>query len=264
MADQSIWKKTLGMFVEFEDDQVPQVESSDDLEAILAQSQAALANLGGDVPSSTEGKEPKQISSFVGSYVSNDEVSEAIENDKPVVEGESVDFAALYEAVCEQKVSIFQVKEILDQPELSSLPKETKAKAAAVALRAMGTSIEEVIQDAYQKDQALDTAELVKRQKAQTKKEENESKIAAIQQEVDDFLVKKNQEIDELRQSNLESDKQLHQWVNAKLEEEKNIYDIVAHFVSDEETEMTLGEVHPEPTQVASPSPATSPTQVGQ
>lgn len=247
MSDKTIWKKALGLFVEFEDDQVHAADP-DDMQAVMSETREALnrieespspsaeqfvAGAGGGVP----------ISSVVPNYIAHEEVEAALESQQS--QGESPDFAALYDKVCKSSISIFKVEEILSQPELQSLPRETRAKAAAVALRAMGSSIAEVIQDAYYKDQVLDQAELSQRQRVQAQRDQNEAAIKTLQQEVDEFLKIKNVEIESLRENSLKSELQLQSWVEAKLKEERRIFDILGHFVETDAENITLGENHP-------------------
>ena len=242
MADKSIWKKTLGWFVEIEDGE-NQVSDPTDLDAILGETEKALASLQG-TPVTPPPAKP--VASVIKPYVSGDEVRQLVEQQPDLSEDEEISFQELYDTVTETgKTSVFVLEEILSAPELQSLPKETKAKAATVTLRAMGATVEDIVQDAYQKDRALDTAELVKRQKASEQKQTNEAQIQAIKQEVDAFLKEKDGEMETLREDNLNIDRQLNRWVQAKLNEEQRIRSIVSHFVSEENNQVTLGEVHP-------------------
>ena len=248
MADKSIWKKTLGLFVEIEDDSVKQVKDPDNMEAVMAETRKSMKEMELEPPpavppSSPQVKpaaRPQPLSSVVENYIPKEAVKEVLAQQSG--SDAAPNFAPLYETVCKSTIDVFKVEEILNQPELANLPKETRAKAAAVALRAMGSSVEEVIQDAYLKDQALDQAELMQRQQLQDAKSGNENRIAAIQQEVDEFLKAKNSEIESLREQNYRSDQELHRWIEAKLSEEKRIFHILSHFVTDDSANITLGE----------------------
>lgn len=241
MADKSIWKKTLGFFVEFEDTDVKPVQDPANMDAVMAETRKSMKAMDAP-PASPPPKTPAPaaLSSVVSNYIPKEAVKEALAGQQGT--DAAPDFEPLYLSVCNSVISVFKVEEILNQPELSNLPKETRAKAAAVALRAMGSSVEEVIQDAYLKDQALDQAELMQRQQMQDQKQNNESRIAAIQQEVDTFLKAKNTEIEALREANYRTDQELHRWIEAKLAEEKRIFQILSHFVSDDAANITLGE----------------------
>lgn len=244
MGDKPIWKKALGFFVELDDNEKEILKTSintttkidnkksstGDLEKLLADSKSALEKLGT--------VENINISSNISETKVEQVVSEEINKD------EKIDFTPIYEAIGTKGKSIFDVEEILNAPELKTLPRETKAKAAIVTLRTTGSTIEEVLEDAYRKDQALDAAEVVKKRKTLQKKQENEQKIQAIKKEIDDFLKQKNSEIESLMAENQELDKSLSLWIKAKLEEEKRIHDIVLHFVKEEESKITLGEVN--------------------
>lgn len=236
MSDKSIWKKTLGFFVEFEDEKVKPVDNPENMESVMAQTRQSMKDLEAELAAPPQ---PQPASEIVPNYVPKEAVKALLDQQS----GADVpDFSALYDSVCKSHIHVFKVEEILAQPELQNLPKETRAKAAAVALRAMGSSVEEVIQDAYLKDQALDQAELMQRQQSHELKQENESRISAIQQEVDAFLKAKNSEIETLREQNYQADQELHRWIEAKLQEEKRIHNILGHFVADDSANITLGE----------------------
>lgn len=233
--DKSIWKKTLGFFVEFDDGQVQPVQDPQNMESVMAETRKSMK--GSEASSQPLRKQP--MAKVVDNYVPKDAVKEALADQG---DGQP-DFEPLYRTVCNAPISVFKVEDILNQPELANLPKETRAKAAAVALRAMGSSVEEVIQDAYLKDQALDQAELMQRQQNQDDKQRSDERIAKIQQEVDAFLKAKNQEIEQLREASYQQDQALHRWVQAKLAEEKRIFQILSHFVADDTANITLGEI---------------------
>ena len=247
MSDKSIWKKALGLFVEYEGE-ANTAQDPDDMQSVMAETRQALNRLDASPPSVTPGSPSgAPLSSVVNNYIPMEEVEAALDaHNNDTNSTETQDFAALYDKVCKSSISVFKVEEILSQPELQSLPRETRAKAAAVALRAMGSSVAEIVQDAYFKDQVLDQAELTQRQKLQSQRQDNEAKIKAVQQEVDDFLKEKNAEIESLRDQNLKSDLQLQSWIEGKLKEERRIFDILSHFVETDAENITLGENHPD------------------
>lgn len=241
MADKAIWKKALGYFVEFEDE--PAVKADpENMPDVMTQTRQALDKL--EQKSAVTAPPPQApLSSLVPHYVSQEAVAQAL-NQQDSQSG-SISFDQLYASVSQSPVSVFKVEEILSQPELQNLPKDTRAKSVAVALRVMGSSVEDVIRDAYMKDQALDQAERLQRQQTQQKKDQNETQIQAIQKEVDEFLKGKHAEIELLRDENFRCTQSLQAWIEAKLKEEKRIYDILSYFVADDAANITLGENPP-------------------
>jgi len=243
MSDKSIWKKALGMFVEFEGESHA-VADPNDMQAVMSETRQALQRLDASPPITPPEGSPPPLSSVINNYIPQEDVEAVL--DAQEASGQTPDFAALYDKVCKSSISIFKAEDILQQPELQSLPRETRAKAAAVALRAMGSSVAEIVQDAYFKDQVLDQAELSQRQKSQAQRQANEAQIKVVQAEVDAYLTAKNAEIEALRDSNLQSDLHLQSWIEAKLREERRIFDILSHFVESDAENITLGENHPE------------------
>lgn len=244
MSDKSIWKKALGLFVEFEGGIPAAVSDPSDMGSVMAETRQALNKLDSKKQTPTTSA---PLSSMVNNYIPQEDLEKALADQSQSANATSFDM--LYDQVCKSSISIFKVEDILIQPELQSLPRETRAKAAAVALRAMGSSVEEVIQDAYLKDQALDQAELTQRQKVEARKLKNDEKIKGVQVEVDSFLKAKNAEIEFLRDENLKIELKLQAWIESKLKEERRIFDVLSHFVADDTANITLGENHPEPAQ---------------
>lgn len=241
MAGKGIWKKALGLLVEF-DDEPAKTADPENMPDVMAQTRQALDKLEQN-PAVVSPQPQAPLSSLVPHYVSQEAVAKAL-NQQEHQDG-PVSFDNLYSSVSQSPVSVFKVEEILNQPELQNLPKDTRAKSVAVALRVMGSSVEDIIQDAYLKDQALDQAELLQRQQSQQQKDQAEAQIQAIQKEVDEFLKVKHAEIELLREENFRCSQALQAWIEAKLKEEKRIFDILSYFVADDSANITLGENQP-------------------
>lgn len=241
MAGKGIWKKALGLLVEF-DDEPAKTADPENMPDVMAQTRQALDKLE-QKPAVVVPPTQAPLSSLVPHYVSQEAVAKAL-NQQEHQDG-PVSFDNLYSSVSQSPVSVFKVEEILNQPELQNLPKDTRAKSVAVALRVMGSSVEDIIQDAYLKDQALDQAELLQRQQSQQQKDQAEAQIQAIQKEVDEFLKVKHAEIELLREENFRCSQALQAWIEAKLKEEKRIFDILSYFVADDSANITLGENQP-------------------
>lgn len=241
MAGKGIWKKALGLLVEF-DDEPAKTADPENMPDVMAQTRQALDKLE-QKPAVVSPPPQAPLSSLVPNYVSQEAVAKALNQQGN--QDEPVSFDNLYSSVSQSPVSVFKVEEILNQPELQNLPKDTRAKSVAVALRVMGSSVEDIIQDAYLKDQALDQAELLQRQQSQQQKDQAEAQIQAIQKEVDEFLKVKHAEIELLREENFRCSQALQAWIEAKLKEEKRIFDILSYFVADDSANITLGENQP-------------------
>lgn len=241
MAGKGIWKKALGLLVEF-DDEPAKTADPENMPDVMAQTRQALDKLEQN-PAVVSPQPQAPLSSLVPHYVSQEAVAKSL-NQQDNQDG-PVSFDNLYSSVSQSPVSVFKVEEILNQPELQNLPKDTRAKSVAVALRVMGSSVEDIIQDAYLKDQALDQAELLQRQQSQQQKDQAEAQIQAIQKEVDEFLKVKHAEIELLREENFRCSQALQAWIEAKLKEEKRIFDILSYFVADDSANITLGENQP-------------------
>jgi hypothetical protein len=129
--------------------------------------------------------------------------------------------------------SILKVADMLNSEHIRQMPAEVKKGSILVALEAAGVKIQEVIQDAIRRDQALDAFERIRLKSVEdieTKKIEENRKIQA---DLDKFVAEQKARL----QANLaEVDKQkesFSSWRIQKQLEEQRIADCVSYFVTD-------------------------------
>lgn len=148
------------------------------------------------------------------------------------------DFPSIYAAAGIREpahgFSAFKVLEMLSSPHLA--PLEPRARAAALrgflAMNPGGpVSVEEVLQDAIRRDQALDAYEQFLRRKLDASAQEVTQQNAALQAEID-ALVRKNKEKMEANMGRLAGEQQaLTAWLEKKRAEESRLADATAPFV---------------------------------
>jgi len=173
--------------------------------------------------------------------------------DDPSLPGseEVPDFPAIYKASGIKDpahgFTAYKVLEILSAPDFAAL--DTKAKAAALSgfLRMSPSGpvpIEDVIQDALARDNALDGFEAFLRQKLEARNADREKENAALQAAIDE-MARKNKE---KMQANLEAiareQERFASWQARKRIEEQKLFEAVGPFV--EKNPVSVGNSSPE------------------
>jgi len=129
--------------------------------------------------------------------------------------------------------TVLKVAEMLQSAHIKALPAEVKQKSIMVALDAAGVKVAEIIEDAVQRDRALDTYERVLQKHLEDlrteKAVENERLEAEINQRVAELRARVDQNNTELtaEQNNLLA------WRVRKRQEEERIAEAVGYFVSE-------------------------------
>jgi hypothetical protein len=139
--------------------------------------------------------------------------------------------------------SILKVAQMMESDRIRTLPSDVKQSSILVALDAAGVNIKDVIQDAIQRDRALDTYERVQ-QRALDELESTKSKEnAQIQADIDRYVTQQRAKIQENNDAITREKERVTGWRLKKQQEEKRIADTVGYFVS--ENPITTGEVKP-------------------
>jgi hypothetical protein len=129
--------------------------------------------------------------------------------------------------------TVLKVAEMLQSEHIRSLPPDVKQRSIMVALDAAGVKVAEIIEDAVQRDRALDTYERVLQKHLEDlraqKTAENRQIEEEINQRVAELRAKMNQNEAELtaEQNNLLA------WRVRKRQEEDRIAEAIGYFVSE-------------------------------
>jgi hypothetical protein len=139
-----------------------------------------------------------------------------------------------------------KVLEMLDSKQLAGLDGRSRAAALGAFLQAHPggpVAIEDVLQDAVRRDQALDAFDGALRAKLRARAEQVERQNAQLQAEID-AVARRNRQLMDENLATLEGDRrQIDAWQGRKRAEEQRLFDAVAPFV--EENPVTLGGVAP-------------------
>ncbi len=143
--------------------------------------------------------------------------------------------------------SILKVAHMMESEHIRSLPSDVKRSSVLVGLDAAGVSIKDVIQDAIQRDRALDTYERVQQRALDELESTKGKENAQIQAEIDRYVTEQRAKIQENNDAINQEKERITGWRLKKQQEEKKIAEAVGYFVS--ENPITTGDV-----KAASPS----------
>ncbi len=159
------------------------------------------------------------------------------------VPADVADFGAVYqEAGIELPLhgyGIDKVAEMLESKRLAPLAREVRAAAVLAALEAASVPVRDVINDAVQKDGALDTFESAKEREVQELCQKADERIVAIKDEIDAFLREKNTEIESLKKASEGAQKAFVDLQARKRREEDRLHEIVSHFIEGTDNPVT-------------------------
>ena len=128
----------------------------------------------------------------------------------------------------------YKVLEILRSDAFAGLDMKAKASALSGFLKmnpAGPVPIQDVIQDAVKRDQALDAFEALRKRKLETRAREVEQDNTRLQAEID-AVARKNRELMEASRQALEIERRrLADWLAKKRSEERKLYDAVSPFI---------------------------------
>jgi hypothetical protein len=166
-------------------------------------------------------------------------------------------FSAVYEeagiALEPHGYGIDKVAEMLGSRHIAAMAREVKAASVLAALDAAGVPLKDVIQDAVRRDRALDAFEIAKGREVEELRKQGESRIAAIESEIQAFLKEKNAELEGLKHASEGAKEAFRKLQARKRQEEERLFDIVSHFVAGSENPVTT----------SGKSPASPPTKPG-
>jgi hypothetical protein len=174
-------------------------------------------------------------------------------DEQSIPKGDEIpDFPAIYKASGVKDpahgFTAYKVLEILSAPDFASLDNKAKAAALSGFLRmnpAGPVAIEDVIQDAVARDNALDGFEGFLRGKTDARNAEREKENAALQAAIDELARQNREKI----QANLEAMAKEHErfatWQARKRIEENRLFEAIGPFV--ERNPVSVGNTTPDP-----------------
>ena len=128
--------------------------------------------------------------------------------------------------------TVLKVAEMLQSEHIRTLPAEVKQKSIMVALDAAGVKVAEVVEDAVQRDRALDTYERVLLKNLEDLRAQKDLENKKIEEEIDQRVTELRAKIARNRAEIDKEQSDLDAWRAHKRQEENRIAEAIGYFVS--------------------------------
>ena len=129
--------------------------------------------------------------------------------------------------------TILKVAEMLQSEHIRALPNDVKQKSVMVALDAAGVKVREIVEDAVQRDKALDAYERVLQKTLDNLRSQKELENRRLEEEVNQKLVELRARVAENNKEVEKEQQSLLAWRTRKRQEEERIADAVGYFVTE-------------------------------
>jgi hypothetical protein len=137
--------------------------------------------------------------------------------------------------------SVDELATLLENPMVANQPLSVKIVAVNLTLSAKGISIEVPIADAARRDRALDAYQNMLSERANQLEQRNAEKIQQITKEVEEYLKKKQIDMEALRGEAMEAKRQSIDFSVRREAEEKRLADLISPFLEGKPNPVTIG-----------------------
>lgn len=158
-------------------------------------------------------------------------------------------FAEIYRegGVSASPCSVDELAKLLESPTLTNQPASVKVVAVNLALSAKGVTAEVPVADAVRRDRALDAYQAMLNERANTTEQRNQTRIQQITQEVEEYLKRKQVEMDALRAEATAARRQSIEFSVRRETEEKRLAELITPFLEGKPNPVTVGDVSEQP-----------------
>lgn len=129
--------------------------------------------------------------------------------------------------------SIMKIHDMLSSEHIKQMPAEVKRGSILVALEAAGVKIQEVIEDAVRRDQALDGFERVRQKSVEDLEARKLEDNRKIQADLDKYVAEQKAKLQANLDEVAKQKEDFYAWRVQKQQEEQKIADCVGYFVTD-------------------------------
>ena len=137
--------------------------------------------------------------------------------------------------------TVDELGKLLDNPTVADQPLNVKVVAVHLTLSAKGIGPDVPIADAVRRDRALDAYQLMLDQHAAAAEQRNAAMIQQITQETEEFLKRKQTEIEALRAETTEAKRQSMDFSLRRETEEKRLANLISPFLEGVANPVTVG-----------------------
>ena len=129
--------------------------------------------------------------------------------------------------------TVLKVAEMLQSEHIKALPADVKQKSIMVALDAAGVSVTSIVEDAVQRDRALDTYERVLQKHLEDLRQQKAAENQALEAEINQRVAELRAKVDQNNAEVSSEQNNLLAWRVRKRQEEARIADAIGYFVSE-------------------------------
>ena len=137
--------------------------------------------------------------------------------------------------------SVDELAKLLKNPMIANQPTNIKVVAVNLTLSAKNLSIEEPVADALRRDRALDAYQAMLAERVVATEQRNATKIQQISQEVEEYLKRKQAEMDALKAEVATVKTQSVEFAIRREIEEKRMADLITPFLEGKPNPVTVG-----------------------
>lgn len=137
--------------------------------------------------------------------------------------------------------NVDELGKLLENPTVADQPINIKVVAVNLTLSAKGIGHDVPIADAVRRDRALDAYQQMLDQRSATAEERNAAKIQQISQETEEYLKRKQAEIEALRSETSETKRQSIEFSLRREAEEKRLANLISPFLEGSPNPVTVG-----------------------
>jgi hypothetical protein len=141
----------------------------------------------------------------------------------------------------DSQCSVDELAKLMENPALTNHPMSIKVVAVNLALSAKGVGADVPIADAVRRDRALDAYQAMLDERARAAEERNSAEIQRLTKEAEEYLKRKQQEMEALRAETAEAKRQSSDFAARREIEEKRLAELISPFLADKPSPVTLG-----------------------
>jgi hypothetical protein len=141
--------------------------------------------------------------------------------------------------------SVDELAKLMQNPALTNHPMSIKVVAVNLALSAKGVGTEVPIADAVRRDRALDAYQAMLDERARAAEERNSAEIQQLTREAEEYLKRKQAEMEALRAETAEARRQSAEFAVRRETEERRLAELISPFLEGKPSPVTVGSDHP-------------------
>ena len=140
----------------------------------------------------------------------------------------------------DSQCSVDELAKLLENPAIASQPLSVKVVAVNLALSAKGVRADVPVADAVRRDRALDAYQTMLDERARATEERNTAQIEQLTREAEEYLKRKQAEMDALRAEAAEAKRQAADFSLRREAEEKRLAELISPFLEGKQSPVTI------------------------